>query len=129
RTDFTNGREVVGIFKGGLVKIRLGRLVHPLYGRNNDDILAGVISDSPIELLDALDIQPGFAEVYVGYGGKDEFNLDAQVDSFLYRARQKGIEVTYEFDPEGKHDVKTATKLFPGMMQWLALRMQPYSPR
>jgi S-formylglutathione hydrolase FrmB len=88
-----------------------------------------VASESAIELLDALDIRSGFAEFYVAYGGEDQFNLDAQVESFLYRARQRGIEVGVDYDPQGKHDVTTASKMLPGMLEWLNVRLAPYSPR
>ena len=41
--------------------------------------------DNPIEMLERYDVKPGELEMYVAYGGKDQFNIDAQVESFLLR--------------------------------------------
>jgi pimeloyl-ACP methyl ester carboxylesterase len=127
RTDFNRGHEVVGRFYGVIV-IRLRRTVFPLYGKNNPNTLSYVIAANPIELLDIYDVKPGDVELYVAYGGKDEFNLDAQVESFLYRARQKCIPVGVGYDPNGRHNVKSALKLLPGIIDWLSVRLAPYSP-
>lgn len=129
REDFSRAGDVVGVFAGGLVKIRLRSFIHPLFGKHDPALAERLAAENPIELLDALDIRPGFAEFYVAYGGKDQFNLDAQIESFLYRARQKGIEVASDVLPDGKHDVATALKLLPAMLEWLRVRLEPYSPR
>jgi S-formylglutathione hydrolase FrmB len=127
REDFSHGREVVARFYG-VVTVHLSTVINPLYGRNNPDIVAIVSDNNPIELLDSRAIQPGDVELYVAYGGKDEFNLDAQVESFLYRAKQRGIPVGVGYDPKGTHSVKTALKLLPGLVDWLRPRLEPYSP-
>ena len=79
-------------------------------------------------MLDAYDVRPGLLDLYVAYGGKDEFNLDAQVESFLYRACQRGLEVGVGYDPDGRHDRATALRLAPGALRWLAPRLWPYAP-
>jgi hypothetical protein len=119
-------RQVVGKFCGGLVKIRMGNFTTPMYGKDNPDTTALIASENPIELLDTLDIKPGFAEFYVGYGGKDQFNIDAQVESFLHRAREKGIEVGSDYRPTGRHSAWTAIRMLPAMLDWLAVRMEPF---
>ena len=128
RTDFSRGHEVVGRFYG-VVVVRLWRTVYPLVGRNNPDTLNFVIAANPIEMLDLYDIKPGDVELYVAYGGKDEFNIDAQVESFLYRAREKNLAVGVGYSPNGRHNVRSAMKLLPGMIDWLRVRLEPYSPR
>jgi len=125
RTDFTRGWEVVGRFYG-VITIRLGRTTYPLYGRNNDEILSAVIASNPIEMLDLYHVKPGDLELFVAYGGKDQFNLDAQIESFLYRAQQKGIAVGVAYDPKGRHDVKTALSFLPAILDWLGPRLEPY---
>ncbi len=79
-------------------------------------------------MLDTYHVQPGELAMYIGYGGKDEYNIDTQIDSFLYRAREKGLCVCWEFDPNGKHDSATGIKLFPGVARWLAPQLRPYCP-
>ena len=126
RTDVNCGLEVVGRFYGGVVVIRLNRVIGPLFGKGRD-ALPAVIHENPIEMIDRLAIPNGLLDMYVGYGGKDEFNIDAQVESFLYRARQRGLEVTVDYDPRGRHNPATAKRLFPAMVQWLAPRLAPFA--
>lgn len=128
RDDFSRGREVIGRFYG-VITIRLGRTVFPLYGRNNPDALEVIRASNPIEMLDLYDVRPGDVELFVAYGGRDEFNLDAQVESFLYRARQRGLDVGVAYDPKGRHDVKTALSFLPAIYDWLGPRLEPYRVR
>jgi S-formylglutathione hydrolase FrmB len=128
REDYSRGLEVVGRFYG-VITIRLRRVVYPLYGRNDPDIVALVSRENPIEMLDQYDVRPGDLQMYVAYAGKDEFNLDAQAESFLYRAKQKGLEVGVGYEPNGRHNVRTGLKLLPGIVEWLRPRLEPYSPR
>jgi len=128
REDFSRGHEVVGRFYG-VITIRARRLIYPLYGKNNPDVVALVSAENPIEMLDSYDVRPGDLEMYVAYAGKDEFNLDAQAESFIYRARQKGLEVGVGYEPKGRHNVLTGLKLLPGVLDWLRPRLEPYSPR
>ena len=82
-----------------------------------------------IELIDRLHLKPGELEMYVAYGGRDQFNMDAQIDSFLYVAKQRGLPITVDYDPRGKHDLATVVKFLPGIFDWLTLRLAPYSPK
>ncbi len=110
------------------IPIRMKRLVTPLYGRDEDEALAGITRENPVEMLGTYNVQPCDLAMYIGYAGKDQFNIQAQVDSFLYVARCRGLCVETEFLPDGKHDLKTGLKLFPGAAAWLAPKLAPYSP-
>jgi hypothetical protein len=66
--------------------------------------------------------------MYVCYGGKDQFNCDAQVESFLYLARQRGLCIGVGYDPRGRHDVPTVLRLIPALFEWLHPLLAPYSP-
>src|SRR5262249_15132761 len=125
REEFKSN-DVIGKFACGLVQIRAKNFLHPLYGKDNPDTTALIASESPIELLDTLDIKPGFAEFYIAYGCKDQFNIDAQVESFLQRCKEKGIEVGVESRPYGRHSAWTAIRMIPGIIDWLAVRMEPF---
>src|SRR5262249_36996386 len=96
-------------------------LFAPLYGRG-PAMVAGMSSINPLELMVRHDLRPGELDLYVGYGAKDEFNVPAQVESFLYVARQRGIKVTVERDPEGGHNLATGRRLLPGALRWAAQR-------
>ncbi len=127
RTDFSRSREVVGRFYG-VIAIRLKRVFDPLYDRGDPDIVEKVAAENPIEMLQRYDIKPGELQMNVSYGGKDQFNLDAQVESFLYVAKQRGLCVHVCYDPNGKHDAATAQRLMPCVLKWLAPRLEPYAP-
>jgi len=126
RTDFVHRRTVLARFYG--IPIRMKALLNPLYGRRNPETLPSVIRNNPIEMLGIYDVQPGQIEMYVAYGGKDQFNIDAQVESFLYVAHQRGLEVGVGYDPQGKHNRRTAERLLPGIIEWIAPRLAPYAP-
>jgi hypothetical protein len=70
--------------------------------------------------MDHYNLKPGELDLYVAYGGKDEFNIDAQVESFLYRAKERGLDVGVQFDPNGRHDEQTGRRLLPGAIRWVA---------
>ncbi len=125
RTDFTRRLEVVGRFYG-VITIHQAQVVHPLYGARNPDTAALVASENPIEMLDAYDVREGRLAMYIGYGGKDEFNITAQVDSFLFRAKERGLTVTVDFIPEGRHNRATARKLTPSALAFVAERLAAY---
>jgi hypothetical protein len=99
-----------------------------LYSRRSPETLPAIISNNPIEMLDLYDVQPGQLGMYVAYSGRDQFNIDAQVESFLFVARRRCLEVGVGYEPRGRHDRPTAQKLLPGIIDFLDSRLTPYSP-
>ena len=126
RTDFSNPYEVVGRFYG-IITVRLKDVLDGLY-TGGPETAAQVSWDNPIELIDRLCLHEGELCMYVAYGGRDQFNVTAQVESFLFRAKERGLTVTVAYDPRGKHDFATAQKFFPSVTQWLTSLLAPYSP-
>jgi S-formylglutathione hydrolase FrmB len=127
RTDFTRPLQPIGRFYG-VVTIRMRQVLGPLFERGDPDVTARIAAENPIEMLDRYDVRPGQLALYVAYAGKDEFNIDAQVESFLYRAKQRGLCVDVNYDAHGHHNVATARRLMPGTLDWLAARLAPYGP-
>jgi S-formylglutathione hydrolase FrmB len=123
-----NPRAPLAFYLGGLVKIRERRMTDPLFGRGNPDALALISMDNPAEMLTTYDVKPGELEMFVGYGGHDNFNLDAQAESFLYLARCRGLAVTSIRLPFGHHNSRTGKRMIPYLIDWLAPRLAPYSP-
>jgi S-formylglutathione hydrolase FrmB len=121
RTDFSHDREVVGRFYG-IITVRQKDFICPLY--NHDPNTAFYVSqENPIELIDRLNLQPGDLNLFVAYGGHDQFRIDAQVESFLFVARQRGLCVTVDYAPLGKHNVRTALRFFPAAIRWLDVQL------
>src|SRR5262245_51228352 len=77
RTDYSRRREVVGRFYG-VITVRLGQVVRPLYG-NDPNTAEEIARENPIEMIDLYDLKEGQLEMFVAYGQKDQFNLDAQI--------------------------------------------------
>jgi len=126
RTDFVHRRTLLARFYG--IPIRMSKILNPLYSRRNPETLPALIRNNPVEMLDLYDIHPGQLQLYVAYGSKDQFNIPAQVESFLFVAHQRGLEVGVGYDPNGKHDRATAERLMPGILDWLAPRLAPFAP-
>ncbi|MGF1583157.1 MAG: alpha/beta hydrolase [Gemmataceae bacterium] len=87
-----------------------------------------IAAENPIEMIDRYQVQPGQLEMYVAYSGRDEYNIDAQVNSFLYLAKWRGLGIGVGYDPHGRHNVITAKKLLPGALQWLSSRLSCLAP-
>lgn len=118
--------EVLGRFYG-VVPVHSWVLMCPVFGFDSDAIQK-MASVNPIELLDTYNVCPGQFEMFIAYGGCDEFNIDAQVESFLFRAKQKGIPVSTAYDPTGRHNLQTGLRFVPYAVSWMAPRLAPYSP-
>lgn len=127
RTQVDRGHEVIGRFYGGLVTVRLKQVIDPLFGRGPEAV-AAVARENPIEMLETYDVRPGLFDMYIAYAGRDEFNIDAQVESFLYIARRRGLCIGVGYDPEGRHNHRTARRLSVGIIDWLGPRLAPYGP-
>lgn len=127
RTDFSRGCEVIGRFYG-IFNVRMKNARNPLYGRNHPNIVELVASENPIELLDSYNLKEGTLSMLVCYGRRDQFNMDAQVESFLYVAKQKGLTVDVVYDPKGRHDARTALSFVPDVVRWLRPKLAPYAP-
>jgi S-formylglutathione hydrolase FrmB len=119
--------EIVGVFYGGLLPVTYGELIRPLFGVGPDAI-PEVSRINPIEAMERTDLQPGELQMYMAYGGKDEFNIEAQAQSFLYLARQRGLCVRVDYDPKGRHGLPLAREFFQSAAEWLAPLIAPYAP-
>jgi S-formylglutathione hydrolase FrmB len=115
-----NGLEPLG--RRRLFVLRFHDLFGPLFG-NGAEGLAGLSRINPLELMARCNLQPGELDLYIAYGGRDEFNVAAQVESFLHVAHQRGIEVAVDYDPRGKHDLRTGMRQMPRALHWAADRV------
>jgi S-formylglutathione hydrolase FrmB len=120
RTNFDHPGEVIGRF--GLTPVRVGQLTKPLFV-SADEAIVEVSRNNPIELVERTCLRNGELQMYVGYGAYDEFNVTAQVESFLYLCKFKQIYVGVGYDADGHHDMRTAYRLWPGIVTWLAPRV------
>ncbi len=125
RTSADNPREVLGSFFFGLVTVTVGESMYPVFGRGPEAV-ARAAKENPIEMIDAYKLQPGELDLFIGYVGRDEFNIDAQVESFLYLAKSRGIEVATYYHPTDRHRPSSGVKMIPSVLGWLDERLRTY---
>jgi S-formylglutathione hydrolase FrmB len=120
--------EVVGIFYG-VIWIRNRRVLDPILGRRPVVSRTEFVArENPYEMIDLYQIRPDEFNMFIGYGKKDEFNLDAQVESFLAKVQPMGFRPTVYVAPNGRHNIQTAATFFPGFGRWLTEHIGPYTP-
>lgn len=116
----------IGIF--GLITVNQNHILMPLFGRDKNEVVQSISRENPVEMLFTYDVKPEDLSMFIGYGGKDEFNIDAQVESFLFFARKRGIEPFVVFDPKGRHRTETGIKMLPMFAAWLTPQIKSYAP-
>lgn len=127
RESVSRGFEVIGRFRC-VLQVPLKLMLDPLFHGRGPGTVERLSLENPTEMIIRGELKEGDLDLYVAYGGRDEFNVDAQVESFLYTARQYGITVDVDYDPHGRHNSSTALKFFPAIIDWLAPRMAPFAP-
>jgi len=118
---------IIGRFYG-VILIRSRRLLDPLVGRRPADALGFVSRENPIEMLEAYNVQPGDYEMFIGYGTKDEFNIDAQAQHFVEVANRRGIRPEVHCVPGGHHNVSAGLAMVPQISQWILQRFAKFIP-
>jgi S-formylglutathione hydrolase FrmB len=126
RMGYDTPHEVAANY-AGIAKIRMGDLIWPVFGEGGE-ALYNIANNSPLELAMKCCLRNGDLSMFVGYAGRDEFNVDAQVESFLYWAKSRQISIAVAFEPDGHHDFHTALKMLPSALHWLAPQLIPYAP-
>jgi predicted alpha/beta superfamily hydrolase len=125
RTELDHN-EIIARWNG--IDATLKRAVEPYFGWGPEG-LAWLSRENPIELLDLYHIQPCEIAMYVAYIKNDEFNVTAQVESYLYAAHQRGLCVAVDYDPVARsHTLRKAMDFIPASLDWLAVQLAPYSP-
>ena len=123
RNSAYDPNEILGDF--GLLKIRVKDLIYPVFGAGPDGVMLAHL-ENPIEMIDRYHVRPGELDMFIGYGAMDEFNLDAQAESFIYLIRSRGLGATVYVDPNGRHSQKTASGMIGPIADWLANRLRHY---
>jgi hypothetical protein len=125
RQNFDDERAVIGRY--GPIPIRQGNLVRPVFG-SGDLALAAITENNPIELIDRTRMHNGDLDMFIAYAGHDSFNIEAQVESFMYLCKHRGIGLHAVYNAHGRHDAETACTFVPHILDWLAVRLAPFGP-
>ncbi len=120
--------EVVSRFYFGLGRARARKYLGPVYGKG-PEVITKVKRDNPADLLFSTDLRPGELAIYANYRGKDNWNFDAQDQSFAWLAGQKGVEVTLAEAPGYRHTLRYFRSQQRPAYLWLARHILPPAPR
>jgi S-formylglutathione hydrolase FrmB len=120
--------EVASVFYFGLGRSRAKKYLGPVYGEG-PEVIAKVVRDNPADLLFTTDLQPGELALYANYPAKDNWNFDAQDQSFAWLAAQKGVEVTLVAVPRARHTLRYFRSQQRPAFEWLARHILPPAPR
>lgn len=116
--------EVVGVFYFGLSRVRAKKYIRPVFGEG-DVVSARIIRENPADLLFSTDLKPYQLAIYVNYPGRDNWNFDAQAESFAWLAALKGVEVTVECDPCARHNLPYFRDNNEPAYRWLRNHLLP----
>ncbi len=114
--------EVVARYAAGLIAIRAERFIEPVFGAG-PDVVARVAQENPADLLFTLPPAPGSLSILLAFGGRDQFNMDAQGASFAWLATTQGLCVETLYDPDGDHTGDYFNRGQRQVLRWLAYRL------
>ena len=100
----------------------------PVYG-TGPEVIARVSRDNPADLLAATELRPGELAIYVNYPGRDNYNFDAQDQSFAWLAARRGVAVDLICVPRACHNLSYIEGAEPPAYQWLGRHILPPAPR
>lgn len=116
--------RVVGRFYLGLRKTRAAKYIAPVFGEG-PEVVGRIAAVNPADQLAATNLAPGELSIYVNYPGKDNFNFDAQAQSFAWLAAQRGVSVTLDPAPHAGHTVPYFKANHTPAYRWLATHLLP----
>lgn len=116
----------IGRFAGGLIGLRAKGFIRPVFGRGQQ--VVGRISEvNPVEIV--LRQGPNVPRLFVHYAGRDNFNFDAQSQSFAWLAEQAGVKPTVVVSPRARHDDAYFDQAVRAAYDWLASELSALRDR
>jgi S-formylglutathione hydrolase FrmB len=119
-----NPDEVIGRFYLGLRRVKAKKYIKPVFGEG-PNVASWISQENPADLIFSTDLQPNQLAIYLNYPGKDNWNFDAQAESFAWLAAQKGITVTMERAPHARHNLPYFRANHVRAFCWLGKHLLP----
>lgn len=123
RTDY-DPNEVAGVSYFGLRRVRVGRYMTPVFG-SGPGVAQRIMQENPADLIFSTGLKPGELAIYLNYPGRDNWNFDAQDESFVWLAAQNGIGVTAQRDPCARHGLVYFRTNHEPLYRWLSGHLLP----
>jgi poly(3-hydroxybutyrate) depolymerase len=120
--------ETAGVFYLGLKRVPAGKYIGPVFGDDAAAVPSRIAAVNPADLLFTADPQPGRPALYVNFAGKDNWNIDAEDESFLWLGAGRGLDYEGFRDPHGRHNLPYFTRNHPRAFLWLAGHILPPTP-
>jgi poly(3-hydroxybutyrate) depolymerase len=123
RTEY-DPNMIIARYYLGLLRRRVKTYLEPIYGPG-PDMITKIARDNPADLLSSTGLQPGELAMYVNYPGCDNYNFDAQDQSFAWLAAQRGIAVELSEVAGGRHNLPYIERAEPPAYLWLGRQILP----
>jgi poly(3-hydroxybutyrate) depolymerase len=117
-------RMVVSSFYFGVLRRRVKLYFDPVYG-TGPDVMTKVSRDNPADLLDSTDLRPGELRMFIDYPSLDNFNFDAQDQSFVWLAAQRGIAIETNKALGAHHNMSYIDAAEPRAYWWIGRQILP----
>ena len=113
----------------GLIRRRVGTVLRSGIRQADPGLIDRVMRDNPADLLLSTDLRPGELAIYVNYPELDHYNFDAQDESFVWLASQRGIHLEVTEVIGAGHNLAYIEGAEPVAYQWLGRHIPAPIPR
>ena len=110
------------------LRLRTGRFIDPVYGEDSRLVIDRIRQDNPADLLWFQGKPDPPLDIYLRYGARDNFNFDAQNESFIALAEQRGVPLTVVRDKCARHLTPYFNRRIDDLMIWIAHHLDPPLP-
>ena len=121
RTEY-RPQQTIGTFLGGVIRLKEGDFVAPVFGPR-EALIRNVAAVNPADLLFQENIAPEELDIFIHYPKHDNFNFDAQIESFQWLAASRGLHMTLVRDENGTHTIPYFQESMPSVWAWLGTRL------
>ena len=116
--------EIIARFYLGLQRTRARKYIEPVFG-SGPDVIDRIIATNPADQIFRTGLRPSELAIYINYPGRDNYNFDAQNESFAWLASQQGVSLTVENVPCGTHSLRYFRAVHMPTYRWLACHLLP----
>ena len=107
-----------------LVRRRAKAFFEPVYG-TGPAVGTKVARDNPYDVLSKIDLRPGELAIYVNYPARDNYNFDAQDQSFAWLAARRGVAIDLAELPREEHNLGYIQRAEPPAFLWVGRHVLP----
>ena len=107
-----------------LVRRRAKAYFEPVYGAG-PAVGGKVARDNPYDVLSTTHLRPGELAIYINYPSRDNYNFDAQDQSFAWLAARRGVAIDVAEFPGAEHNLGYIQRAEPPAFLWVGRHTRP----